>query len=81
MGKFFYINIKRDLSYHLTIIYKNEGRFNVNVRYTGNKKKCLFWWLVTQKKMELPSNSVKVMVVVVVFCFRLIGIVNSRLIP
>ena len=40
-----------------------------------------FWWLVTQKKMELPSNSVKVMVVVVVFCFRLIGIVNSRLIP
>ena len=33
------------------------------------------------EKMELPSNSVKVMVVVVVFSFRLIGIVNSRLIP
>ena len=33
------------------------------------------------EKNGLPSNSVKVMVVVVVFCFRLIGIFNSRLIP
>ena len=33
----------------------------------GIKRNVCFWWLVTQKKMELPSNSVKVIVVFVLF--------------
>lgn len=44
-------------------------------------KKMFFLVACNSEKMELPSNSVKVMVVVVVVFFRLIGFFNSRLIP